>query len=454
MNDLNTRLRPLVVALFAIALVASGLALVQTAGAASSPTISAVVADSSTVRVDGTDFPAGDTVAVEMLLNGERSTATAVVAADGTFTSDLTYALGASGTAEIVARTIDGPLVTADESEPPANTTAPPPTTTTTTTVPIDGSDDSGIGMAIPGYQLIFQSPAELEADLDRLEDLGVTWLRFDVATAFFVEDEVYKWAELDRTINAIDARGIKILGIMTQLPNNHSGGDWRVGPTTDLQRQSFATYAEAAASRYDGVVDAWEVWNEPNLDHFWAPNANTAQYVELLKLAYPALKAGAADTPVLTGGLGWTSGDPGQPDILSTTFVTEMYALGAKDYFDILAVHPYPNLDEGANSGEMLRASQIRSIMDSNGDSAKPIWATELGAPTQGVASVTEAEHATLYQDLYDQWETMPNGGPMFYYTLNDMNIDSREGHFGIVRLDNTTKPAYDTMKQLVLAL
>ena len=45
-------------------------------------------------------------------------------------------------------------------------------------------------------------------------------------------------------------------------------------------------------ATRYKGKVSAYEVWNEPNGKVFWDPEPDAAQYTELLKAAYPAIKA------------------------------------------------------------------------------------------------------------------------------------------------------------------
>ena len=49
--------------------------------------------------------------------------------------------------------------------------------------------------------------------------------------------------------------------------------------------------------------ADAIEVWNEPNIDREW-PNGqvNGARYVELLKVAYQAIKAANPATLVISG--------------------------------------------------------------------------------------------------------------------------------------------------------
>ncbi len=46
-------------------------------------------------------------------------------------------------------------------------------------------------------------------------------------------------------------------------------------------------------ATRYQGKVADYEVWNEPNYNGFWAPTPDAAQYTALLKIAYTAIKGG-----------------------------------------------------------------------------------------------------------------------------------------------------------------
>ena len=54
----------------------------------------------------------------------------------------------------------------------------------------------------------------------------------------------------------------------------------------------------------FAGQVAAYEIWNEPNVSAFWSPTPSTAAYVNLLKAAYPAIKAADPSAVVLAGAM------------------------------------------------------------------------------------------------------------------------------------------------------
>ena len=57
--------------------------------------------------------------------------------------------------------------------------------------------------------------------------------------------------------------------------------------------------------ARYAGKIAAVEIWNEPNAVTFWTPTPDPAAYVELLKAAYPKVKAVDPSVVVVSAGLG-----------------------------------------------------------------------------------------------------------------------------------------------------
>jgi len=97
----------------------------------------------------------------------------------------------------------------------------------------------------------------------------------------------------------------------------------------------------------------------------------------------FPAIGAGTSRTV-------WTSNVQYPPDV----FLTQAYARAAgQPMWDALAIHPYtqPLLPTAqlAIYGGWATVPTLRQIMKDNGEGAKPMWMTEIGAPS-GAATVS----------------------------------------------------------------
>lgn len=304
------------------------------------------------------------------------------------------------------------------------------------------------VGIAVPGTVLAFGTPQSLAADLDAIAETGAEWVRFDIPwTHVSWQPGQYDWRPYDAVVDAARARGLRILGVLGTLAPHirPPGTGWQQGPTGPEQRAAFVSYAREAASRYAGRVEAWEVWNEPNLDQSWAPTPNVAEYAALLVATSEAVRPVCGGCRIIAGGTG--GAQPNSPDLDTLTWFRRLYATPAPRSVDASAVHPYSDMRNGA-AGEMSLVPQIRSIMDAAGYSEQPIWGTEIGAPTGGTNSASESAAVTLMWQGNDAWVAMaPSAktGPLFWYTLRDSDDPTREGHFGVMRRDGSRKPAFD---------
>ena len=306
----------------------------------------------------------------------------------------------------------------------------------------------SQLGVSIPGTRLAFESQAQLDVDMDLVRGLGVSWIRFDVsATQIEVTQGSRDWSNIDRIVGAAEQRGLRVLGILTTIPA-WAGASWQTGADTQARRDAFVAFAQAAADRYKGRVDAWEVWNEPNSATFWV-SPSVANYGALLRAAYTAIKTADPAATVISGG---TAG--GQSGALETAaWYGALYQAGDMAYADAANTHPYTNLD-GPLSGEMAATKTVKLSMEAAGQGRKPLWGTEFGAPSAGPSSVSEATQATLITDVAHEWWKSPNAGPLFAFTLWDSQPPSdttdREDHFGLFRTDGTRKPAATAVEAL----
>lgn len=323
----------------------------------------------------------------------------------------------------------------------PAPTPAPAP-------APAPTMNRQALGFAVPRNELA-KNPAGM---LDRIAATGARMIRFD-----FYWDQIersqggaFDWAGVEALVSAAGQRGIQVLGILTGKPA--WGSDESLSDPADAAR--FGRFAGAAAARFAGRVDHWQIWNEPNLNRM-----TPERYVPVLKAAHAEIKranprafvvgAGLSAVPTTTGG-----------SIGVRDWVTRCYALGAKGHYDALAIHPYSypfDLEhpvDWTGWGQTVRV--LRPLMDANGESARKIWITEVGHPTRGTATLTEAGQAKLLADLPAAIRKHPGIGPCFWYSLDDRGGDTAnpENWFGLHRPDGIAKPALAALQTAVAAL
>lgn len=292
-------------------------------------------------------------------------------------------------------------------------------------------------------------------ARLDKIKAMGVKYVRVDISwdAVQKTDANTFNWAIPDTTINAITSRGMKPHVILLRTPTWARTADCTTDNTCHPANPAqYAAFAAAAVARYP-LVYSWEIWNEPNLDQFWKPLPNAADYAALLIAAYDAMKAVNPNVIVVTGGMGFA----GTNDIKSTTFLQGIYDNGGGGHFTGVGQHPYcysqagcpGNISNSSAWSQMADTSpSLRSIMIAHGDSAKKIWATETGAPTSGgTTAVTEARQAQMVNDYYTKYSAYAWAGPfLVWHKDRDMcnTANNLECFFGLIRYDGANKLAY----------
>ncbi|HEX6310531.1 MAG TPA: beta-xylosidase, partial [Acidimicrobiia bacterium] len=118
---------------------------------------------------------------------------------------------------------------------------------------------------------------------------------------------------------------------------------------------------------------------------------------------------------------------------------------------------HPYSfpalPLAGGADNAFGAVTPMLHEVMEEHGDGDKPIWGTEMGAPT-GTAGFTPTFVAEYVTAAYDAWRTWPFTGPLLWYTYRDAGRDPMEpeDNFGLVTADYRPKePALSAFEAVV---
>lgn len=327
---------------------------------------------------------------------------------------------------------------------------------------------DNGYGIAAGGG-LAEMSQINLDSYFKALSDLGVTWVRWDIDWSRIQPygPDMYDWEGSDRVANTALKYKINSLGIITYTPKwARSDRCINSDKCSPRDPNEFGKFAGEVAKRYlNKNISHWEIWNEPNLKQFWEPEPDVLSYNKILKSSYLEIKKSNPNAMILSGGLAST------PDIYSENvsmlnFITQLYKTSSIKYFDGISIHPYsypylPASTKTFNNWQQIYS--LKNLMDINGDSNKPIWITEFGAPTNGPGKSFTALDSNGFNRDYDYLSEDSQAiilkeainilpglkkwlGPFFWYNLKDNydSVSSPENAFGLLRFDSSKKPAY----------
>ena len=206
----------------------------------------------------------------------------------------------------------------------------------------------------------------------------------------------------------------------------------------------SYIRYVDFVSKALAGKVEAYEIWNEPDIKGFNAKDATGTDYAEMLKAAYTAIKQNDPDVTVLGGSIAYR-----------TDFLDAMMKAGAGSYMDGLSVHYYL----GKNAPEKRareRLDEYRDVLVKYGCEKMPIWLTETGWANSNVDEQTQAQYIIRNAVFYDEF-LLDYGieGQYFNYELQNSSITSDvlggeeyENSLGLYRNDFTPKIAAGAVK------
>jgi beta-xylosidase/ribosomal protein L24E len=303
---------------------------------------------------------------------------------------------------------------------------------------------------------------AQRAAVLDKMAAAKVQWVRVDMGWSAMEERgrgviAQYHVDVASRTIDMARARGIKVLGMLWATPAWANGGQAVGVPPTDVNE--YARFAGWLAAQFKGRVAAWEIWNEPNLSHFWSTK-DPVKYAAMVRASYPAIKASDPATQVVIGAV--SNSD--------TPWLARMYDAGVRGFYDVLSVHPYqgisnlaPEVPDDGQIWTMDHVRTVRALMVQRGDGDKPIWGTEFGwsahpnTGTEGTwqRGVTEAQQADyLARSLTWFAANHPYVTNVFWYNERQKATgDPHEDNYGLLTRDLNDRPVYTKLKEVLTA-
>lgn len=334
------------------------------------------------------------------------------------------------------------------------------------------------------GNELMWASDADLHAALDNTVQLGADWIRVDLPWADIQprSPNEYLWQRFDRVYWAARHRGLRVVATIAYTPAwaRLSGCPQQSCRPRDFNE--FAAFAKKAADRYSAQgLKHWEIWNEPNLQAFWYPIPDPADYAKLLRLTARAIRSVDNSATILFGGLGAVS--LRGANIPQVDFLAAVTMYRGTEVVDGVAFHPYTfpylpsyyqpsgwrtswNTIHGYDPNATTFSS-LRQVLDTYGLGDRQIWLTEYGAPTCGpglvssgdpafgVDHVTEDRQAALATDAVRMAMRDPTIGALLWYSERDRSWDASttENCYGLRRPDGSRKPSWYALRDAVYA-
>lgn len=160
---------------------------------------------------------------------------------------------------------------------------------------------------------------------------------------------------------------GYKVLVSVAKKPNNV--------PKGEEGYKQFGTFMQELSAKLDNNVDAYEIWNEPNLNDEWSVwgQIDPTEYIKLLQEGAKGVKAGNPNAKVVSAALAPLSGDYDDEK-----FFNEFVKAGGLDIPEVDAIGWHSNVTSNIDpQDDSLQGFQRVKIALGKG---KPVWITEFG--------------------------------------------------------------------------
>lgn len=225
---------------------------------------------------------------------------------------------------------------------------------------------------------------------------------------------------------------------------------------------EPWQNYVRKMVERYGDRLNAWEIWNEPNLKSFWLPEPNAEAFADTMRQATEVIRQIAPQDTILTAGFSPTrSFMPDAPSMDEALFVRELVAAEPVP-FDAIGYHPYTVFHHNVSNErtEMLFLNNLDVAVEGlqgtvDTPDAYPLWLTEMGISTipRIIDPYTAAGYSALTLTLA---LSRDNVEKIILYNFRDVGNDwtEKEHMFGLLHHDYTPKPGYFAVRNFIRLL
>ena len=349
--------------------------------------------------------------------------------------------------------------------------------------VMLSGGDDSAPIGAVAAVQDDHLPVDPIDAIPDRLDMIAATGTTTTRVDLFWKDiapskpddptnpaDPAYDFARADLIMLGLAKHDITPIVSVYNAPAWATGRAAPPGPINPNppDPKAFADFMAALATRYSGgftspggeklpAVRHFEIWNEPNLPLFFAPQfrggtpVSLDNYAALARAAYPAIKRANSGAVVIAGVGGPRSS-------------TSPSGIGAMDWLeglrerdiplDAYSQHVYPAAPPLADTTVVPSWATIGRVLDAL-DTWKPglpLYITEAGYTTAATpyrdTKVTEDQQAEYLSQIYSLPQLRSDRvKAVVWFNLQD----NANWPAGLLREDLSKKPSYGAFKRVV---
>src|SRR5690348_2181773 len=283
-------------------------------------------------------------------------------------------------------------------------------------------------------------------------------------------------WRRLDSTVAELVKDNLAFYGVIAYSPPWAVPDSLRGKPRSEAHRPvvngssskgdaAFAAFAAAAARRYRGHINRWEIWNEENYPPFWIhvvdgvnQGVDPEDYADLYRAARDSIMGANPDAQVSIGGLASVNGvarpisDPLNPKRDLIPLTPDQFLRGLKRANlrpAVVAIHPYSTVAPDVRVASLgttvfpgLVVDSVLETLRALGWSDSPVWVTEWGVnvtPGMSQADVT----SWLVRGLRYLLCT-PN---VQLVTLHALTDDNQVEHFGLLKANGESSMVGDAL-------
>ena len=204
----------------------------------------------------------------------------------------------------------------------------------------------------------------------------------------------VYNFSYLDAFIAMNQARGADIVYTFGRTPQWASSNPTAAGPygrgecAPPANLQNWDNYVTAIVTHVAGKIKYWEIWNEPQDPNFYCGSVTTM--VTMAQQAYQIIKSINPGAMVIT---------PSVTSMRGLPWLQSYLGAGGGSYADIMSFHGY-----WSSTAEDINTviSSYRSVLNANGQSAKPLWDTEASWAGAGTNVITDPKLRSAFVAKY----------------------------------------------------
>ncbi|VAW34179.1 hypothetical protein MNBD_CHLOROFLEXI01-1281 [hydrothermal vent metagenome] len=301
-----------------------------------------------------------------------------------------------------------------------------------------------------------YENPGQADA-------LGAAWtrVRFQWAETQVGGPGTWTASVSDAQINGEIAAGRTVVGLLIGIPDWARDGSLPRGlnlPHTD-PNNTWATFVREAVGRYNGRINHWIIWNEPDVNDPNAPGytwgGSVQDFFQLQRTAYLVAKEVNPNVTIHLSAFTYFWNPSYIYDYLDVV-VADPAAAGNNYYFDALTAHLYFQPDSIFNI-----IQQFYGATASRGIPWKPVWLVETNAPPiddpawpvpNWTFQVTQQEQAAFIPQVFAVG-LAAGAQRIAIYKLQDTpgDVAANPEPFGLVRMDGSRRPAFTTYQVAV---